>query len=208
MLPREQRKTDPGRRRCGLVETGTVLFLPQTWKSSPPLLLKLSSSSSSAGGKVPSLLSFLSLGEQSVEGRWSFLWVQVLAVEWLCNGLGPAAGLLWGTSLPVNKEAGPPPDPDLPSSVIRTVNRRMDNRETQTHVQMQRQSGLLLWELSAPHQKQVPLEAVVLSWPPWNSKSWSTNALGSKQGLVGLWRLGSNVCMNNVPEGVGVTPKG
>ena len=135
---------------------------------------------------MPSLLSFLSLGEQSIEGRWSLLWLQVLAVEWLCNGLGPAAGLLWGTSLPISKEAGPPPDPDLPSSVITTVTCRMDNRETQMHVQTQtiRPSPLrALHHPPFPHQKQAPLEAAVVSWPPWNSKSWSTNALVQSRDL-------------------------
>lgn len=84
--PREQRKTDPGRRGCGLLETGTVVLFcfvfPRLWQSSSLLPLKSSPGSSSEGSKVPSLclLSFLSLGEQSVEGRWSLPWVQVLAV--------------------------------------------------------------------------------------------------------------------------------
>lgn len=170
--PREQRKTDPGRRGCGLLETGTVVLFcfvfPRLWKSSSLLPLKSSPGASSEGSKVPSpcLLSFLSLGEQSVEGRWSLLGFKSWLLANLLHRLGPAAGTLQPTSLPVNKETGAPPDLDLPSSVIRSVNRRMDNRETQTHLEMQRKSGLLessLLHPPCPHQEKEPWEAVVLS---------------------------------------------
>lgn len=72
-------------------------------------------------------------------------------------------------SWPVNEAAGAPPDPDLPSSLDRSVSRRMENRETLMNIEIQRKAGLLR-ELSAHlpllHQEQLPLKLQCFAEPP------------------------------------------
>lgn len=53
-------------------------------------------------------------------------------------GLGPAAAARWPISLPINKEDGVSPDPDLPGSLIRAASRRKGTREAQMNAEIQK----------------------------------------------------------------------
>lgn len=138
MLPREQGKIDPGRRGCGLLGTGTF-FSSQALEivsaSTSEVIPHVFLSRKQRAFSVLALLSESGGAEckESLVPGFEFCFLADMLI-----GLGPAAAARWPVSLPINKEDGASPDPDLPSSLIRAASRRKETGEAQMNMEIKK----------------------------------------------------------------------